>query len=460
MTVYVFVGPSLPREEIAGNGEFECLPPAAQGDVYRAAQTKPAAIGIIDGYFEGVPSVWHKEILWAMSQGIHVYGSASMGALRAAELHEFGMEGTGLIFEAYRDGVLEDDDDVAVLHGPEEVGYAAVSEPMVNIRFTLERAETDGILGPETRNRLERQAKQMFYQERSWEALLNLAGQTLPEAELTPLRSWLPLGKVDQKRRDALAMLEAMRKRHSAECEPKRTNYTFQWTELWDKAMSLSGAVSNKPVPAGGFVLHERLLDELRIEPQLFERMRNQALMRLLALREADRLGHEPKPEDAAAFGKRFRSRRELFTRLDLDRWLEENDMDQTSLAKVLDEQARIESLEIMARPALDRHRVTELRLAGDYRRLADRAASKQAALAGMGLDSPEPGTLGPNPAKLLAWYFETRLRQAIPEDVDSAARRMGFPDKREFYRALLREFLYCTYREQAAEDDCPEQDG
>lgn len=460
MTAYVFVGPTLPRELMPGGGAIVCLPPAAQGDVYRAAQTRPVAIGIIDGYFEGVPSVWHKEILWAMSQGVHVYGSASMGALRAAELHAFGMEGIGRIFEAYRDGSFEDDDDVAVLHGPAEVGYAAVSEPMVNIRFTLERAERDGILGPETRNRLEDSAKRMFYQERRWETLLDVAGQALPEAELAPFRSWLPLGKVDQKQIDALAMLEAMRKRHSAACEPKHTSYTFQWTELWDKAMSLSGAIGSEPAPAGSFILHERLFDELRLDAALFERMHEQALLRLLALRESDRLRLEPPRQKVAAIGKQFRSRRGLFTRLDLDRWLEENDMDQASLAQVLEEEARIESLETMARPALDRHRTTELRLGGDYRRLADRAAGKQAALAGMGLDSAEPGTLGPNPAALLAWYFETRLRRPIPDDVDSAARRMGFPDTREFYRALLREFLYCTHREQVAKADRPEQDG
>ena len=53
----------------------------------------PGAIGVIDGYFDGVPSVWHKEILWALSQGIRVFGGASMGALRAAELDGFGMTG-------------------------------------------------------------------------------------------------------------------------------------------------------------------------------------------------------------------------------------------------------------------------------------------------------------------------------------------------------------------------------
>ena len=117
------------------------MPPVAQGDVYRAALSRPRAIGIIDGYFSGAPSVWHKEILWAMSEGVPVFGAASMGALRAAELHEFGMRGIGRIFEAFRDGVLEDDDEVAVVHGPAEIGYLPASEAMVNIRATLALAE-------------------------------------------------------------------------------------------------------------------------------------------------------------------------------------------------------------------------------------------------------------------------------------------------------------------------------
>ena len=57
-------------------------------------------------------------------------GAGSIGALRAAELEAFGMVGEGRIFEAYRSGVLEpydtpfeDDDEVAVVHAPAELGY-------------------------------------------------------------------------------------------------------------------------------------------------------------------------------------------------------------------------------------------------------------------------------------------------------------------------------------------------
>ena len=93
MRACVFVGPTLCPQELPADDDFVVLPPVAQGDVYRTAQSRPQAIGIVDGYFEGALSVWHKEILWAMAEGIHVFGSASMGALRAAELHPFGMVG-------------------------------------------------------------------------------------------------------------------------------------------------------------------------------------------------------------------------------------------------------------------------------------------------------------------------------------------------------------------------------
>jgi len=172
MMTFIFVGPTLPADEIARTQGFVFLPPVAQGDLYRAARLRPRAIGVIDGFFSGAPSVWHKEILWAISQGIPVFGSASMGALRAAELHAFGMRGVGRIFEAFRDGALEDDDEVAVVHGPAELDYVAASEAMVNIRATLARAEVEGVVSPASRRALDAFAKSLFFPQRSWEALL------------------------------------------------------------------------------------------------------------------------------------------------------------------------------------------------------------------------------------------------------------------------------------------------
>ena len=146
MTACIFAGPSLPPAARARLARVLWLPPAAQGDLYRAARTGPAAIGLIDGYFGNVASVWHKEILWALERGIHVYGAASIGALRAAELADFGMHGIGVISAAYRDGTLQDDDEVALLHGPAETGYLPLSEPMVNLRSSFAAAVHANVL--------------------------------------------------------------------------------------------------------------------------------------------------------------------------------------------------------------------------------------------------------------------------------------------------------------------------
>jgi hypothetical protein len=171
MSACIFVGPTLRREEVtAVIDDAVCLPPATQGDIYRAARSRrPRAIGVIDGYFCGAPSIWHKEILWALSEGIHVFGSASMGALRAAELHAFGMRGVGRIFEDFRDGRLEDDDEVAISHGPAETGYLALSQPMVNIRATLRARKPQRDLPG--RARCDRQFDRRFA-ERRWHNIL------------------------------------------------------------------------------------------------------------------------------------------------------------------------------------------------------------------------------------------------------------------------------------------------
>lgn len=237
MTVVVFLGPSLPLAEARDLLPATYLPPVAEGDVYRAALTQPQVIGIVDGYFEVIPAVWHKEILYAMSRGIHVFGASSMGALRAAELATFGMEGVGAIFEAYRDGRLEDDDEVAVLHGPAELGYPTLAEAMVNIRCSLSAACDAGAIGAATRDTLETAAKGLFYRERSYERVLALGREAgVPGDELRRLEEWLRRKAIDQKREDARQLLRLVRRRVEDGFSPKSVAYNFEHTTLWERA--------------------------------------------------------------------------------------------------------------------------------------------------------------------------------------------------------------------------------
>lgn len=240
----VFVGPTLAVSQAKAHLDAVYLPPARQGDVYRVSSRLDVhSIGLVDGYFHQVPSVWHKEILWAMAKGIQVYGSASMGALRAAELAPFGMHGVGRIFEAYRDGVLEpyvdevfeDDDEVAVLHGPPAAGFASVSEAMVNIRVTLARAARADVIDAQTRDWLVQRAKASFYPERTWDRLLGEAVDRLAAGEIERLRDWLIRGRVDQKRADALEMVRELAgtPRHTAPPQ-----FEFQHTRMWDRLVA------------------------------------------------------------------------------------------------------------------------------------------------------------------------------------------------------------------------------
>ena len=145
--------------------------------------------------------------------------------------------GLGDIYEAYRDGVLEDDDEVAVLHVPEELGYPPLTEAMVNIRATLEEAGRRGILPPDLAQRLTAIGKALFYKERTYEAILRAAAESgMPAPRLGDFSAWLPQGRVDQKRLDAEAMLEAIRGHLAADAPALQVGYELAETVAWQAA--------------------------------------------------------------------------------------------------------------------------------------------------------------------------------------------------------------------------------
>jgi hypothetical protein len=248
MSVLVFVGPTLPVDMARQTLDAIYLPPVGHGDVYRATiqRPMPVAIGLIDGYFRHQPAVRHKEILWAMSQGVHVFGAASIGALRAAELATFGMVGVGQIFDDYLNGRLEDDDEVAVDHGPQELGYPRLNEPMVDIRATLARARQVGVIGPNCEMALLGIAKHMFYAERQYPKLLAMAKtQGTSTSELDRLQVWIQRGMVSLKREDALAMLRVIRDFVQSNPAPFEAAYHFERTEMWVTDMDLAATVDS-----------------------------------------------------------------------------------------------------------------------------------------------------------------------------------------------------------------------
>jgi hypothetical protein len=207
MITCVFVGPTLPAAEVAARlPGARVLPPVAVGDVLALARRRGARrIAIIDGAFERMAAVWHKEILIALERGIAVWGAASMGALRAAELAPFGMRGVGAVYREFATGRLYADDEVAVAHLPAEYGHRATSEALVNLRHGIARAP---MLAARTRAALVELARARFYRERSWAALIEDARAAgLPRRQLDGLAAW---PKPDRKAADARLLLRRL----------------------------------------------------------------------------------------------------------------------------------------------------------------------------------------------------------------------------------------------------------
>lgn len=441
MTVYVFTGPTLAVSEARQHLEAVYLPPAAMGDVYRVALQRPQAIGIIDGYFDSIPSVWHKEILWAMREGVHIFGSASMGALRAAELAAFGMKGVGVIYEWYAQGELEDDDEVAVTHGPAETGYSASSVALANIRATLAEAERQGVTRAETHLALLSIAKGLFYPDRSYARILSEAATLgVPADELAALRAWLPQGQLDQKRLDALAMLGVMREWLTTTPPKKRVRYHFEHTVFWERARI--SAEAHRTTPA----VLDTLLDEARLEPGLYHQARQAALSRALAQRVATQHGYAVADERLRHTVEAFRGEKNLLDAETARHWLADHHLDTDDLARLMREEAVLYWAADHTLPDLAHRIVDELRLKGDYRRLYERAEDKKHRLDTAGWWDINLEDMGLTQADLLHWFYGDPQAGVAPADLARYAAEAGYSSVDTFMRALVREYCFTIY--------------
>lgn len=179
------------------------------GDIYRLLGSGVQTIILIDGLFHGKAAVWQREILLALENGIEVVGATSMGALRAAELHPYGMVGHGIIFEWYRDGYIDGDDEVALIHADDSNDYLPLSEPLVNIRYNLRRAVAQKLLTATQANRLVSAAKSLSFTKRSFSRLLTNPNvqEAISCQSRTALKTFWDREKIDLKRQDTVETL-------------------------------------------------------------------------------------------------------------------------------------------------------------------------------------------------------------------------------------------------------------
>jgi hypothetical protein len=229
----VFAGPSLPAVQLKGN--WIRVRPAGRGDILRALLThRPRAIGLIDGWICDRPSVGHKEILLALSEGVKVFGASGIGAIRAAELRTFGMVGVGKVYNAYAEGLIDADDEVAVATTD---GKEMLSVALVDVRATLQSAVAKGILERELGFRLLAAAKRLHYTERTYARIVDaIPRDTESAVALDALSRWLSYGTRSSKMEDAHCLLDALAdgiREPAAPREFARPMETPAWCQLY-----------------------------------------------------------------------------------------------------------------------------------------------------------------------------------------------------------------------------------
>jgi hypothetical protein len=226
-TTIVFAGPSIFGVNVHEYPTIEFAPPAACGDVLQAIRSGYTMIGLIDGVFGSQRAVWHKELLYGLSQGVTIVGAASMGALRAAECSQVGMLGIGNIYEDFASGRRTADSDVAIQHLPKEFAYQPITIALVDAEYAIDQLEDQQQLSKTLTNILRVIARNLGFRDRTWEEILSLH-QLRESQKQHVLELIFNLGPL-LKTRDARSLLTMLASNPTHECR----TFTFSHTSFF-----------------------------------------------------------------------------------------------------------------------------------------------------------------------------------------------------------------------------------
>ena len=379
-SLVAFLGPSLPAAEaLKLVPEVELWPPVCQGDLATAVeQLRPRAVLIVDGEFSQSLSVWHKEILHALHLGVRVIGASSMGALRAAELDRFGMEGVGEIYAYYRDGWLTADADVAVLHADGDEGYRALSWPLVNVRATVRALQEQGRLTARDAEIVVSAAGTVHFSERGRRTMeLALRSLGTPTDRSDELARLLADGYVDQKAADAAAGLEYLA--GIDEIPPPIAEEPLHRDGIGLQPLLWSDVTIKRPA---GSLRRYQLVADAALYDRDFEGLRERATDRCLVGILADELGVEVSPSEVSEQRGVILDRLGL-TEDSLAEWLVANDLDEVRFGALVRQEAVSTRMRrwLVGTQLYERNRrmvIEQLQLEGKYAAAADAAARRR----------------------------------------------------------------------------------
>jgi hypothetical protein len=337
--VLVYLGPSLPLAEAR-----QILPhaiyraPAKQGDIVTdVVNLQPNRIILIDGVFRDNLSPWHKELTYAVQYpGVKaIYGAASMGALRAAELDWLGIVGIGKIYQWYRDGVTEDDSEVAlsyaVREGPDGPLYYLNTVPLVDIRAGVEHYEREFPGEPVALAATEflKAMAETYYAERTPDVC----------EQRWPTEFGVPFPCIAQKQLDTMLVLESFRAHEPAPVRrPTPENLSRFFVALYER---------DRRIKVQGTEIPQQHVDGYTLlnHPE-YERICWDSANQDLALMLCDQLYVTVSMEEVERENVRFQQRSGIETQADFQLFLENNGWSRHEYDRLMIQNARIRKLQ------------------------------------------------------------------------------------------------------------------
>jgi hypothetical protein len=204
----IFLGPTLSIEKAKEILDADYRMPAKKGDILQLISTSVDIVGIIDGYFlQDYPPTPIEVYNLLRKKNVVVFGSSSLGALRAVELKKFGIIGIGKIFELFLKGIIDSDDEVAVTF----TGYAGYkSDALIDIRYNLFLALKNNIIDNYTKKIILRISKNTYFPYRTYNDILDESKKIFPSQknQIEDFEEYLTKNKRSLKEKDAIELLK------------------------------------------------------------------------------------------------------------------------------------------------------------------------------------------------------------------------------------------------------------
>jgi TfuA protein len=215
----IFLGPSLSHERARKIFDADYRPPARKGDFLRlAAYFDVKLVGFVDGVFlQDYPPTPIEVYHLARKDGVLLAGAASLGALRAVELEKFGMVGIGKIFQLYKSGKINADDEVAVTFALDG-DYQLQSEAMIDIRYNLYLAHKKGVISKKTKGVLAKLAKEIYFPHRNYSYIIEEARSRHHSlgSEIISFGNYIMSNRKSLKEMDAIRLVKYLKERYES----------------------------------------------------------------------------------------------------------------------------------------------------------------------------------------------------------------------------------------------------